>query len=319
MKLRNILLWGNFCAMNKLYPILSCALIIAIGMFMVSCDDDSDNSSDPDRIVTANGLCYKGSMGSNTTDNPLTFRLTDEDNDNYPYRRINFSLLEGDGELSATSVETDKDGEAVIQYLFNGSLGHAVIRAAYSDITPSDVYIRASTIIPGVDGQGQYVLFEDTYKDVKDFNGLPASVDVDPNYYLLYVNYEAAKGVVVMIDDENQDELISDDEDVIGVIVNTIYTGKTADSIGIGSTIADLRTAYGTPDMVWYDPTYPPAVVIQYSLLGMTCYGERASDTTIFEIHVTENIEDSEFAKKTASFENRRSFDSISSYRLMSF
>ena len=305
--------------MNKLYLIISCVLIMVIGIFMVSCDDDSDNSSDPDEIVAVNGLYYKGSMGSNTLDNPLTFRLIDSDNDIYPYRGITFSLLEGDGTLSSGSVETDENGEATVQYLFSGSLGHAVIRTEYSDITPVDVYIRASTIIPGADGQGQYVLFEDTYKEVKDFNGQPASVDVDPNYWITYANYEAAKGVVVVILDADTNKLATDDEAVVGIIVNTVFTGKTADSVGIGSTIADLRTAYGTPDTVRYDPTYPPAVYIRYLQLGITCYSDLTSDTAIFEIHMTENIVNPETAQKNTVFENRRSFNSISSYRLISF
>jgi hypothetical protein len=269
-------------------------LLPVVAMFLmtlaVSCGDGSNGSSKPDRILAVNGLYYKAVMGSSQTDPPITFKLTDKSNNAYTNRWLKFSLMEGDGTLAIDSAKTDSKGEATALYSLNGSLGHAVIRATYTGITPVDVTVRASTIIPGANGQAQYVLFSDTYKEVKAFNGTPASVDPDPRFWLNYANYEGGLGVVVMVEDEDQDSTISDGEGVVGVIVNTVYEGKTADSIGIGSTIADLRAAYGAPDTVRLDPIEPPAVYIRYLALGMTCHGDFDPDTTVFEIHLIENI-----------------------------
>ena len=256
----------------------------------ISCGNGANDSSKPDRILAVNGVYYKAVMGSSQTDQPITFKLTDKSNNAYANRWLKFSLMEGDGTLATDSIKTDSRGEATVQYGFDGSLGHAVIRAAYTGITPVDVTVRASTIIPGATGQAQYVLFEDTYKEVKAFDGTPESIDPDPRFWFNYVVYEGSMGVVVMVEDENQDSTASDGEGVIGVIVNTVFTDKTADSIGIGSTIADLRTAYGTPDTVRFDPIEPPAVYIRYLALGMTCHGGFDPDTTVFEIHLIENI-----------------------------
>ncbi len=263
------------------------AFLIALG---TSCDNGSNDSSKPDRILAVNGLYYKAVIGSSDTDQPIMFKLTDKSNNVYANRWLKFSLMEGDGTLVADSVKTDSKGEATAVYSFDGSLGHVVIRAIYTGITPVDVTVRASTIIPGATGQGQYVLFADTYSDVKAFNGTPESVDPDPRFWLNYAVYESGLGVVVMVEDADSSSTISDGEGVVGVIVNTVYNGKTVDSIGIGSTIADLRTAYGAPDTVRPDPTPPPAIFIRYLALGMTCYGDFSADTTLFEIHVIEDI-----------------------------
>ncbi|MDH4156271.1 MAG: hypothetical protein OEW00_03230 [candidate division Zixibacteria bacterium] len=271
---------------------LATGLIVAAFLMTLaaSCGDGSTDSSKPDRILAVNGLYYKAVMGASETDQPITFKLTDKSNNAYADRWLRFSLMEGDGTLAADSVKTDSKGEATAQYSFDGSLGHAVIRAGYAGITPVDVTVRASTIIPGAAGQGQYILFSDTYKEVQAFNGSPESVDPDPRFWLNYAVYEGALGVVVMVEDEDSSATISDGEGVIGVIVNTVYEGKTADSIGIGSTIADLRAVYGPPDTVRPDPSPPPAIFIRYLALGMTCYGAFSADTTLFEIHVIEDI-----------------------------
>jgi hypothetical protein len=198
----------------------------------------------------------------------------------------------GDGELSHRSITTDSSGTAGFWYAFTGDSGHAVIRLVAEGIDSLDIFLRANTLIPGPHGQGQYVLFDDTFADVKNFNGLPASVDVDPDYWVVYANYESALGVVVVIEDANQDNSAADWEEVKGVIVNSVYKGTTTDTIpiGIGSSISDMRAIFGDPDTVRYDPIPPPAVYIRYLSKGLTFYGNFTTDTNIVEIHLSENI-----------------------------
>lgn len=269
---------------------------------VIACGDDGEPPvapGTPSGVTAVNGLYYKAIMGSSSVDNPIEFTVADEDSNPMPNQWVRFSILEGDGTLSSDSLATDSVGTVTAEYTFDGALGRAEIMATVRNVDSVAVSVRANTLIPGIDGQAQYVLFNDHYSDVKDFNGNPASVDPDPVSWILYANYEAALGVVVVIDDLNQDSVAVDEADVLGVIVNTVYTGKTADSIGIGSAIADVRAAYGAPDTVRYDPTDPPAVYIRYNGLGLTFYGDLSADTTVFEIHLSENVPGSDVTGET--------------------
>ncbi len=249
-------------------------------------------SGDPEKIVAINGLYYKGEMGDTIPEAVLQFAVADKNNNYFPNQQIQLYLMQGDGQLSPKSVTTDSVGIASFPYGFTGELGHAVIRLVAEGVDSLDIFLRANTLIPGPHGQGQYVLFDDTYADVKNFNGLPASVDVDPYFWVVYANYESALGVIVVIEDANQDDSAADSEEVKGVIVNTIYEGTTTDSIpiGIGSSISDVRTVFGDPDTLRLDPTPPPAVYIRYLSKGLTFYGDFTADTNIFEIHSAEWI-----------------------------
>ena len=71
------------------------------------------------------------------------------------------------------------------------------------------------------------------------------------------------------------------------VIANTVYEGKTKDSIGIGSSVADFASVYGgTPPV--YDPTPPPAWLYDYDAYGIAIYTDSAQ-TEIIEIQIDEN------------------------------
>jgi hypothetical protein len=257
------------------------------------CGDDNGpvGPGDPAKIIAINGLYYKGVMGDTIPDTVLQFAVADKNNNYLPNQQIQLCRLEGDGDINPKSIITDSSGTAGFPYAFTGDSGYAVIRLVAEGIDSLDIFLRANTLIPGPHGQGQYVLFDDTYTDVKNFNGLPASVDVDPDYWVVYANYEGALGVVVVIEDANQDNSAADWEEVKGVIVNTVYQGTTTDTIpiGIGSLISDVRAIFGDPDTVRYDPIPPPAVYIRYLSKGLTFYGDFTTDTNIVEIHLSES------------------------------
>ncbi|MFQ6009425.1 MAG: hypothetical protein ACE5K8_10805, partial [Candidatus Zixiibacteriota bacterium] len=264
--------------------------------FLTGCgDDDSTGPGKPTKIVAFNGLYYKA---DSLAQKPLVFAVADRNNNYLPNQSILLSVIDGDGILSPDTMITDSTGTASFTYTFTDTVGHAVIRLTAPDVDTIDVLIRRSTLIPGPRGQGQYVLFDDVYNDVLRFNSSPASVDVDPNYWIVYANYEATFGVVVVIDDADSSETAATSEQVLGVIVNTVYEGTTTDSIpiGIGSTLSDVRTVFGDPDTVRYDPPPPgappedSAVYIRYLNKGLTFYGDFTKDTNIFEIHLSENV-----------------------------
>ncbi len=248
----------------------------------------------PAHVRAANGLYYKGTMGQNIETPLMQFWVAGPGGELVSKAYMHFRLIEGDGALSVgpnDSLHTDINGLATIFYNFSGTLGHAIVRVKVTGIDSLDVYIRASTLIPGDSGQGQYILLTDTYGMVKAFNGLPASIDTfvsQPCFY--YANYEQALGVVAFIGDLGCNGIYSDSDPVVSVIVNTVYSGKTASGIGIGSRIAAIRAAYGAPDSITFDPTPPPAVALWYLSKGMTFYCDSANithDTVVSEIHLS--------------------------------
>ncbi len=280
-----------------IYAIRIIISLLAAGImcfgFLISCGDDDNGPvgpGSPAKIFAINGLYYKGVMGDTIPDTVLQFAVADK-NDNYlPNQQIQLCPLEGDGELSHRSIITDSSsGTAGFWYAFTGDSGHSAIRLVVENVDSLDIQFRANTLIPGEHGQAQYVLFDDTYTDVKHFNGIPASVDVFDSSEIIYVNYEAALGVVAMVYDLDTNGVIYDTSSIYGVIVNTIYTGTTAEGIGVGSPIDSLRSAWGEPDTIWLDPRPPAAIAVEYYAYGLTFYCW-PSDTSVFEIHLTENI-----------------------------
>jgi hypothetical protein len=232
------------------------------------------------QLVPVNGRFYRGTMGSAVLDNPIQFTLSDTSGPAIVGQPVSFWLLEGIGILSALSDTTDAAGLASVSYNFSGAVGHAVLRATADSSDTAIVYIRANTLIPGATGQAQYVLFEDTVGRVIDFNG-PAEGDVpDPVQYLQYLEYLATDHIVVLIEDENQNNTSQLSEPVVGVILTTGYTQKTAEGIGLGSTYDQMIAAYGAPDSVGYDGTPPPTSIYFYKSLGMNIYTEPPAATT---------------------------------------
>lgn len=251
----------------------------------------------PTLVRTIGGAYYKGEMGSAQLSPALTFAVADANSVLLDNLWINLRATEGDGTLIPTdSVLTNSMGFGNVSYNFSGLLGHAVIRANFRDVDTVFAYLRANTIIPGLGGQGQYILFNETLGEVRNFNGNPNSIDVDPNFFVNYANYESNLHVVFAINDANQDEIAQNTEDVLVILLTTGYTGKTRDSIGIGSTYNEIKAAYGPPDTVEYDPAPPPALVLIYDALGLVFFTNTVvgnpvdTNVTVFEIHASDFV-----------------------------
>ncbi len=272
----------------------------------------------PYQISAVNGLYYKGTMGSGITAPPLDFRVLDQQGNSLRRPWLLFSVVDGDGTLSADSARSNSNGVVSNNYLFSGQKGYGQIRAMLRGIDTVDVKARASVIRLGADGQGQFVRFSDAYADVFAWNGSPASIDVDPDYWRNFANYEAALGVVVAIRDVNQNSTIDSNEPVESIILNTVFNRTTPEGIGVGSSIQAVRSAYGTPDSLFYDPTAPPAWGMRYDALGALFYAStNAPDSAIIEIHLWDPTP--KVAAGAVSMENfkhgTRLLGSTSSYR----
>jgi hypothetical protein len=250
-------------------------------------------------IAIPNGLYYRGFLDSSRVSPAMSFRVTDAASAVMTKPWVHFSRIDGDGLLSADSLRPNLSGIASPAYTFGDSIGHAIIRAIVPGFDTADVNIRAQVLNSGPHGQGQYISLDDTYGTVKLIDGVPASNDVDPSYWITYANYEAATGVVVEIDDPNHNSQADDGEGVLGVIVTTIYGGKTHMGIGIGSSYASVVAAYGPPDSLHYDPTPPAAYIIKYIHLGLVLIGVPA-DTSIEQIEVSEFVQGAPALKPSA-------------------
>lgn len=250
----------------------------------------------PALVVSVNGNYFKAVMGDTAVDRPLNFAVRDTLNHNLAGQWIFFNLLDGDGALSADSLRTNSTGITHLTYSFNGVKGSATIQYILKNKDTAEIDLRANTVIPGVDGQAQYILFTDLYTDVKNYNGIPASEDEDPTFWVNYANYELSKHVVFVINDVNQDHHPQNAEDVLAIILTLGNPSKTKDSIGIGSTYHEIKAAYGAPDSVYYDPAPPPAIAVEYKSLGMLFFIDTVTGTPVdtnkaaFEIHLDDFI-----------------------------
>lgn len=265
--------------------------------FIAGCGDDKPTDPPgPDNVLSLSGNFFKAVMGDTITDRSLNFAVRDKNNSNLPEQWLYFDLLSGDGTLSADSVKTDSTGIAHLTYVFDSLLGHADIQFLARNIDTSQIQIRAKTLIPGIGGQAQYILFEDTYLDCKNYNGQPVSVDVDLTRWITYANYESALEVVFVINDTNKNNSAEDSEDVLAVILTSGYTGKTKDSIGIGSTLNEIIAVYGPPDSIYFDAAQPPALGVVYGSEGLLFFidtvtpGTVDTNTAAFEIHMDDFI-----------------------------
>lgn len=243
----------------------------------------------PYAVNATYGLHYKGVMGGGIQDPDFWFRVVDQDGAALRKPWLYFSIVEGDGTLSADSALPDANGAILSDYIFDGQLGYGVVRALVPDIDTLDVKVRASVLRFGTDGQGQYVKLYDTYADVYALNGAPVRIDPDPRpeYEVNYAVYESTLGLVLVVFDLNNDNVVQDSEPVVSIIVNTVFAPVSPEGVGVGSSIHAVRAAYGTPDNFFYDPSDPPAWGMQYDSLGALLYASTTPpDSAIMEIHL---------------------------------
>lgn len=244
-------------------------------------------------IQTVDGRSYfMGEFGSSIQNPQMRLRVRDFQAANLYKVWMKFQLLEGDGTISAESLQTAPAGNSLLTYDFSGTLGHATIRAMVPGYDTISLYVRASTIAPGVDFQGQYIRNGDTFGAVKALNGAPLLDTPDPNYWLNYADYESQLGVLAIIADLDSSSTSQDNEPVYGVILNSLYNGTTQSGWGIGSPIQTLLTEYGAviPEL---DPTPPAAYRYLWPEHGLTAYTTtEASESarTVFEIHLIEAV-----------------------------
>lgn len=290
--------------------------------FIAGCGGDKPTDPPPspvsENVFSVNGDYFRALMG-NAVVRPLEFAVRDKNNNNLAGQWLYFNLLIGDGTISADSLVTDSTGIVLLSYVFDGSLGHAELEFLAKGVDTSEIQMRASTLIPGIGGQAQYILFEDTYLDCKNYNGQPSSVDVDSRFWITYANYEDAFDVVFVIDDRDSSSTAEDSEEVLAVILTSGYTGKTKDSIGIGSTLNEIKAVYGPPDSIFFDAGQPPALGVVYGSEGMLFFidtvtpGTIDTNTAAFEIHMDDFITNPAPTPKnlnqSASFENYRRLD----------
>ena len=270
--------------------IILSSIILLFSFLFISCgDDDPMGPQVAQGLNAVGGFYYKAVMGQS---NDIEFTLGSASKAPIVGTWIHFSVILGDGTLAIDSIPTDSNGKAVCKYNFNGALGHAEIQALVRNVDTILVSARANTLIPGATGQGQYILLEDLYSDIKNFNGTPERIDIHDSLWILIVVYEEFKGVVFVMDDVDRNEVISDTAKILELIVNTVYTGKTKDSIGIGSTLGEVGAIYGGTGEI-FDPTPPPAYFYNFPIQGIGFYTDTTvvfANRAVFEIHLTENV-----------------------------
>ncbi|MBU0983930.1 MAG: hypothetical protein KKA42_08670 [candidate division Zixibacteria bacterium] len=249
----------------------------------------------PDSLVAVNGLYYRSVMGGNTQTPQIALRVIDDLGGVLRKPWIHLTIVEGDGALSADSIQPGGTELATVNYLFTGALGHALIRASVPGVDSVDLKVRASVLVTGAQGQIQYVYFADsadTYADVIGFNGLPDRVDYTNLYGfpVAIAVYEANLALDFVIwDSAFPPNTVQGHEPVLGGFVIDsagITHPRTSDSIGIGSTIAEVRAIYGTEEATWYDPAIPPAQVFNYGSQGLTFWTTVTGDSVVFQMDV---------------------------------
>ncbi|MEA1980750.1 MAG: hypothetical protein U9N54_07240 [candidate division Zixibacteria bacterium] len=230
-------------------------------------------------LSSLNGDLFKAEMGTNQISPAVTFKLTDSADNNVHGEYITLEIIDGDGTLATDSILTDSQGEATIDYSFDGQLGYAGIKAKFSSFDSAQVEIRADMLRPGSLGQAQYILMTDKYSDVIKYNGEPDSSDlfIGESVLITVALYEASLGFVVLFYDIQDNDTIYDTSSIYGIsVVDSIfiqpdnstsyrYEGTTVNGIGIGSVYPDdIVPVYGEANIEEIDNTDPELSTTRY-------------------------------------------------------
>ncbi|MBN1212472.1 MAG: hypothetical protein JXA92_07830 [candidate division Zixibacteria bacterium] len=236
-------------------------------------------------LVVLNGYYYKGEMGSDVLTPPIALQALEVGSVPSQDTWIFASVIEGDGTLAADSVQPGADDTAYIEYNFDGSLGHAVIRTWIKDIDTADLYLRAATIIPGDNFQGQYALYRDTYALIQEFYGNPAAVvNPEPGSGYLVLDYEPSDSIVFIVGEVGAiNGQVSTMDTVYKILITGSQTAETAEGIAVGATYPELFAAYGEPQTSGVYPGYPQDTLLYYDSLGLLFWCNKA-DTVVNQI-----------------------------------
>ncbi len=263
----------------------------------------------PFRVRATQGSYYRGKMNSAELNKPMIFLVTDSTGNPQSGKKIHFTLLDGDGTLSADSGVTDGSGILALSYSFDGSLGTATIRAAFRDFDSTEVYLRSDLLTFGNGGQAGWVRFDDRFEDVKNFLGEPDRIDdlSAEDYIVTFAIYEENLGVVVALYDTAKIGVAYDTTSVYAVFVedsvvdlgggvmSARYEGTTANGLGIGSYYQrDILPQMGPADLIEYDDSDPELLAwqITYNLndSSRVLFWGHVSDTLVFQVDINEKL-----------------------------
>jgi len=243
----------------------------------------------PVNFSVLNGLFYRGMMNSSVQDPLMQFQAFDLYGQSSQNVWIKAEIVEGDGTLSADSVQPGSNDTASFSYNFDGNLGHAVVRTWVDDLDTTDLFIRAKTIIPGDLFQGQYMLYRDTYATVRALNGDPNVIDSVGGGILALVYEDTLvpannKGVVYLVGEVGTvNGQVSLMDTVYYMMITYPIGGTTADGLTVGSTYPEMVASLGTPQSSYASGDFPADTILYYDSLGLLFWCNR-SDTVVNQV-----------------------------------
>ena len=204
----------------------------------------------PFSLSVLNGQFYKGMMNSSAQNPLMQFQVKDMNSASSQNAWVRAEIIEGDGTLSADSVQPGSDDTASFSYNFDGDLGYAVVRTWVDDLDTTNLFLRAKTIIPGDLFQGQYILYTDTYATVQTLNGSPDEI-ANVGGGILVLDYENSKGAVFLVGEVGTvNGQVSLMDTVFYIIITSPDGGVTADGLTVGSNYPEMVAALGTAAVV---------------------------------------------------------------------
>ncbi|MDF1544452.1 MAG: hypothetical protein P1R58_05050 [bacterium] len=235
----------------------------------------------PFRVLPKFSSYFKGTYGSGVLDPPLDFVVSDSTGRALADTMVYFSIVTGDGTLLTDSALTDANGEVTAAYEFTGNETEAKLRARFSNVDSSEVWLRVNTLRFKTGGQVQYIMFDDHYGDILNYLGAPDTiVDQGVGDFAAIAEYDSSLGVVFILYDHDDDGVIQETASVLGAaIVDSIFPqeggGKSARfvgtdsfSIGIGSDyVAEISATYGSPSFP-LKIDYTPGAVPESSVIA---------------------------------------------------